>query len=126
MGDSKIAEGTEHFGVLGESACLFLAVDELAIHLDVKNSAAAGDHLDLNLELTLDSVRQTDGLGLVVSLHAVFDGNMHIGTSLIEDDYTSVFRILLQRGAALGRITTISSASIHVKCRQPRSPKPDS
>lgn len=126
MGDSKIADGTKHFGVLGKSACLFLAVDELAIHLDVKNSAAAGDHLDLNLELTLDSVRQTDGLGLVVSLHAVFDGNVHIGPSLAEDDYASVFRILLQRDAALGRVTTISSAPDRVKWCRPRSPKPAS
>lgn len=124
MGDSKIANGTEHFGVLGESAGLFLTVDELAVHLDVKDSAAAGDHLDLNLELALDGIRQTDGLGLVVSLHAVFDRNVHVGSSLAEDDYTSVFSILLQRDAALGRTTTISSAPGHVKWRKPCSPKP--
>ena len=124
MGDSKVADGTEHFGVLGESAGLFLTVDELAIHLDVKDSAAAGDHLDLDLELTLDGVRQTDGLGLVVSLHAVFDGNAHVGSSLTEDDYTSVFRIPLQRGTARGRITTISWAWTDVKRRPARKPKP--
>ena len=124
MGDLKIADGIEHFGVLGESACIFLTVDELAVHLDVKDSAAARDHLDPNLELALDGVRQTDGLGLVVSLHAVFDGNVHVGSSLAEDDYTSVFPILLQRDAALGRTTTISSAPGHVKWRKPCSPKP--
>ncbi len=62
-----------------KSAGFFLAVDQLAIDFDVEDSPAAFDEFDLNAELSLDRVRQTGGLGRVVSLYAVFNGNVHGG-----------------------------------------------
>ncbi len=60
-----------------KAAGLLLAVDQLAINFDVENAATALDHLDCDAELILDRVRQTGGLGRVVSLYTIFDGNVH-------------------------------------------------
>ena len=49
----------------------------MAIHLDVKNAAASLDEIDLRAELPLDIGRQPGGPGQVVSLDAVFDGDVH-------------------------------------------------
>jgi hypothetical protein len=64
--------------VLGEAAGFFLAVDEAAVGDDVEDSAAAFDELGGDACFGFDCIRQTGGLGEVVSLYAVGDGNLHI------------------------------------------------
>ena len=54
-----------------------LRVDEVSIHDDVKNSAAAFDQFRLDTRRFFDCVRQTGGLRGVVSLHAVGDADLH-------------------------------------------------
>lgn len=59
--------------MLGKLPGLVLAVNEVAIDLDVEDSPGAGDHLAIGAKVLLDVCRQTDGCGFVISLHAVFD-----------------------------------------------------
>ena len=73
----QLAHCIENFPMLRKAAGLLLTVDQLAIDFDVENAATALDHFDRNAELTLDRVRQTGGLGRVVSLYAILDGNVH-------------------------------------------------
>jgi hypothetical protein len=54
-----------------------LAEHQVAIHLHVVYPAAAGDHLGVDVEFVLDFSRQTGGAGLVVSLLAVGNADMH-------------------------------------------------
>ncbi len=61
-----------------ESAGFCLAVDQLAIDFDVEDSSAPLDEFGADAELGLNGVRQTGGLGSVISFHAVFDGNVHV------------------------------------------------
>jgi hypothetical protein len=79
----------EHFLGLRKTPRDVLAVDEPAVGLDVKNAAAAFDELSLDSELLVDGVRQTGGLGGVVSLHAVFDGDLHRSFLLLLRQYTA-------------------------------------
>jgi len=72
------AKLSEHLVVLGEAAGLELAEDQLAVDADVEDAAAALDQLGLDAELALDCVRQTGGLGKVVSLAAVLDRHFHV------------------------------------------------
>lgn len=72
-----------------------LAEDHLVVEFDVENSAAAFDQLGIDAVFLLDCVRQTDGCGLVVSLHAVFDGHSHELVSFLWFGYytlTPLFR----------------------------------
>ncbi len=62
-----------------EAAGLFLAVDQLAVDLDVKDSPAAFDEFNVDVEFGLNRIRQTGGLGRVVSLYAILNGNVHVG-----------------------------------------------
>lgn len=52
-------------------------INQVPIHDDVKDSAAALDQLRLDTRCLLDRVRQTGGLRGVVSLHAVGDAYLH-------------------------------------------------
>lgn len=52
-------------------------VDERAVDAHIEYAAAALDELCGNVKFVKQSGRQTDGLGLVVSLHAVGDRNFH-------------------------------------------------
>jgi hypothetical protein len=52
-------------------------INQVPIHDDVKDSAAALDQLRLDTRCLLDRVRQTGGLGSVISLHTVRYGNVH-------------------------------------------------
>ncbi len=61
-----------------EAACLVLAPELLAVGGDVEDSAGALDQLGFYAEFLFDGVRQTGGGGLVVSLHAEFDGDIHV------------------------------------------------
>ena len=64
--------------VLGKLPRFMFAVYQLAINLHVEDSPTAGDHLALNPEILLDVCRQTDGYRFIVSLHAVFDRDVHV------------------------------------------------
>ena len=54
-----------------------LAPDFGAVDVYVENAARALDQFHLRAVLGLKSLRQTGGLGLVVSFHAVLDPNPH-------------------------------------------------
>ncbi len=75
------ADGVQHFLVLWKPAGFLLAVDQLAVDLDIEDAAAALDQLAFDAELALDRIRQTGGLGLVVSFHAVLNRNVHFVSS---------------------------------------------
>ena len=53
------------------------AENHLAVGLDVENAAGTFDHFSIDSEAFLDRIRQTGGLGVVVSLHAVLDADFH-------------------------------------------------
>ncbi len=64
------------FFVLGEAAFLDLGEGEFAVDGDFELSTAGWDErkaFDILLELSEESVRQTDGLVFVASSRAVFD-----------------------------------------------------
>ena len=69
----SIRQLAQHLVMFGESARLFLAVDQFPIDHDIKNSAAALDQFGTNSHGRLNRARQTGGLWRVVSLHAVGD-----------------------------------------------------
>jgi len=69
--------GVFDFAGVGESSDPELRENHVAVHLDVKNAAASLDEIDLRAELPLDIGRQPGGPGQVVSLDAVFDGDVH-------------------------------------------------
>ncbi len=71
------ADGVQHFLVFGESAGVVLAPDARAVHLHVEDPAPSLDQFRLDAELVLDRFRQTGGLGVVVSLHAIGDADLH-------------------------------------------------
>jgi len=57
---------------------VMLAVKQLTVPLDVKDSASAFDQFDGLRSCLFNCFRQTDGLGRVVSLYAVGNTNRHI------------------------------------------------
>lgn len=63
--------------VVGEAAHVMLAPDLLPVDVNVEHAAGAFDQLGIHAELFLNRSRQTGGLGKVVSLRAVFDGDGH-------------------------------------------------
>ncbi len=60
-----------------KSAGLVLAEDSSAVNHHVKNAPGPLDELRLDSNLLGDRLRQTGGLGVVVSLTAVCDGDVH-------------------------------------------------
>ena len=54
-----------------------LGEDPLAVDHDVKNAATARNEFRLDAELFLDFRRQTGSAGVIVSLGAVGDRNLH-------------------------------------------------
>lgn len=75
-----LVDGREHFFVLGESVELALREDEIAVGNHFKDSATGLDELGVDAVLALEVGRQTGGLGLIVSLNAVLDRNVHRGS----------------------------------------------
>ena len=67
----------ENLVVLGEAVDVVLAEDHLAVAHDVENPASTLDQRRLDTAVVLDRGGQTGRLGLVVSLHAVGDRNLH-------------------------------------------------
>ena len=67
-----------------ELAGVVLGVDQCAVDVDVEDPARARDQECFGAERIFELGRQTDGIGLVVSLHAVGDRDIH--DSLRVDD----------------------------------------
>ena len=63
--------------MFGKPARLCLAVDQVAVDGHIEYAAGAFGQFGLDPECLVNRVRQTDGLGVVVSLHAVFDTDFH-------------------------------------------------
>ena len=75
----KFADAVQYLRMFRESAGFFLAVDQLGIDFDVEDAPAALDELGVDVEFGLNRIRQTGGLRCVVSLYAIFNGNVHVG-----------------------------------------------
>jgi hypothetical protein len=82
IGESARLQLLQNLLVCGKSTDLVLAEDALTVDLDVEDAAAALDQVRPRAGFFLNSVRQTGGLGFVVSLHAVSDGYRHFGSFL--------------------------------------------
>jgi hypothetical protein len=54
-----------------------LGEDQRAVHLDVEDAAAPADQLGLGTESALKVGRQPGGPRMIVSRHAVLDGDAH-------------------------------------------------
>ena len=63
--------------VLGKSADVVFVPNLRVVDVDVEDAAGALDHGRHDVEAFLDRVRQTGGCREVVSLHAVFDADVH-------------------------------------------------
>ena len=71
----------EHFVVFGEAPDLLLVPNLRAVDVNVENAARPFDQLRLHLELVFDRIRQTGGCGEIISLSAIFDGDLHLAIS---------------------------------------------
>ena len=69
--------------MLREPANVVFAPNLGAVDVYVEHAAGALDQLRLDAELILDRPRQTGGRGIVVSLHAVFNRDIHGHNSFI-------------------------------------------
>lgn len=65
----------DHFSRLGESIDGFLGEDLVSVQMDFEHPSSAFDETRGNVEALFNLVRQTGGAWLVVSLHAIFDGD---------------------------------------------------
>ncbi len=75
--ESHSSELREDFLVRGKSTRLVLRVDSFPIDNNIKNAAPALDQFAIDRKLRLYCIRQTGGLGCIVSLHAVRNRNLH-------------------------------------------------
>jgi len=67
----------KNFAIVGKASYSVFGEHLFAIDFNIEDAAAAGDHIDFDVAERLQFIRQTGGLRLVVSLHAVGDGNLH-------------------------------------------------
>ena len=63
--------------IFREPPDFLLAPDLLAVHVNIEDAAGAFDELGLDAVGLLDRSRQTGGLGQIVSLRAILDGDGH-------------------------------------------------
>ena len=68
--------------VVGKAADVVLAPDLFAVDVNIEHAAGAFDQFGIHAELFLDRSRQTGGLGQVISLRAVLNGDVHRLTSV--------------------------------------------
>ena len=67
----------EYFLVFGESSNFLFVPNLRAVDVYVKHTARTLDHVEIGAELIFNCVRQTDGLGCIISLYTVFDADFH-------------------------------------------------
>lgn len=77
LGGGQFGDPIKHLVVLRETAYFLLVPYLRAVDVYVEHAATSLDHLGLYAELALDRLRQTGGRGIVVSLHAVLDTDVH-------------------------------------------------
>lgn len=75
---------SQHLVVLRETADVVFTPDLRPVDVHVEHPAGAFDQTGVNVELFLDRLRQTGGRRLVVSLDAVFDGDVHVDNPLAD------------------------------------------
>ncbi len=73
----RLTELRENLVVLGEAVDRMFAEDHLTVDHDVEDASTSLDESALDAVVILDGGGQTGRLGLVVSLHAVGDGDIH-------------------------------------------------
>ena len=67
--------------MLWKAVFFVLGEDQIAVDDNVKDPARTFDEFGLDAELALDCIRQTGGLGQVVSHATVFNADLHAGDS---------------------------------------------
>lgn len=72
---APLGQLTENLLMLRETVFFFLGEDQLTVHLHFKDPAAGFNQFRLYPDCLLNCFRQTGGLGVVVSLHTIFNGN---------------------------------------------------
>jgi hypothetical protein len=63
---------------LREATGIMLAPDFLAVYHDVEDATGPFDEFGAHPDLLLDCIRQTGGIGVVVSLAAIGDSDGHV------------------------------------------------
>ncbi len=80
MKDSEIPKHAENFLMFRKTVVLlFLAINQIAIDDHIEYAARTLDQLRFHPQGLLDRIRQTGGSRFIVSLHAVFDADLHSG-----------------------------------------------
>jgi hypothetical protein len=74
----------EHLAGFGEASDAVFAPDLTAVHVYVEHAAAAGNELGLDTKLVFERRRQTGGLGVVASLRAILDADLHSRCSVVQ------------------------------------------
>lgn len=77
LGGGQLGYSIKHLVVLRETAYFLFVPYLCAVDVHVEHPAAPFDHFDIDAERSLDRLRQTGGRGIVVSLHAVLDTDVH-------------------------------------------------
>ena len=95
--------------MLREAIFVVFGEDQVTIDDDVKDPARAFDEVGLDAERAFDCLRQTGGLGQVVSHPAVLDADLHADDSKRTD--VGIFTITLPR---LSRSDCNASGGTHV------------
>lgn len=73
------SNGVAHLVIGRESGCGPFGEGVCTVDLDLEDTAAAGNELDLGVAFLGDNVPRTEGSGFVVSDLAVFDSDFHGG-----------------------------------------------
>ena len=83
-----LADELDHFVFLGEFAGLEFGIGEVPVETQFETAPVRRDQFEafeLRFVLRQDFGRQTDGLRLVASLSAIFQGNFHVQITLLKN-----------------------------------------
>ncbi len=70
----SLFQNVRYLAFIRKTTCLVLGKNYLSVYFYVEDAASAADEFRLDSKLFFQFLRQTGGLGSVVSLHAVCDG----------------------------------------------------
>ncbi len=73
-----LSEFAGYFAGVGESSCFKLGKNRLPIYEDIKDAFAPWNQLRLRTKGFAQFIRQTDGVGFIVSFCAVMNINFHL------------------------------------------------
>lgn len=76
-GSRLLVDEAGHFSGIRESSCLLFRVDLAPIYDHIEDAVAAGHQIRLDREGRAQLIRQTGGVGFVVSHRTIVDINLH-------------------------------------------------